>query len=141
MARIKHIAIATNDADGTRDFYTDIIGMNVVRSVEMAKYSGYILSDGYINLAILDFKQDDAAGTERGTAFEGLHHIGIQADPNEGVIEKLTSHGFKPRTDINDALGVKAGSASYNPTHEFKYQGPSGVVIDVSTTGWEGTSD
>ena len=140
MARIKHIAIATNDADATRDFYVDVIGMRVVRTIDAKKYAGYILSDGHINLAILDFKEDDVAGPEWGAGFQGLHHIGIHADPEEGVIEKLAERGFQPRNDINEALGVKAG-ASYNPTHEFKYQGPAGVVIDISTTGWEGTGD
>lgn len=138
MARIKHIAIATKDADRARDFYIKVLGMSLLRTVDQPKYTGYILSDGHLNLALLDYKQDDVAGEEWGAGFEGLHHIGVQVDPSEGVIDKLGESGFSPRDDINQALGVSVGG-NYNPTHEFKYQGPDGVVIDISSVGWEGT--
>ena len=36
------------------------------------------------------------------------------------------------------ALGIDTGGV-HNPKQEFKYQGPDGVVIDISSVGWEGT--
>ncbi len=138
MALIKHIAIATQDADRTRDFYVDILGLEVLQQLEARDYRGYILTDGHINLAILDFKSEEVAGPERGVGFSGLHHIGIQIDADERVPEQLAAAGFTPRDDINKALGVAAGGA-LNPTHEFKFQGPDNVVIDISSVGWEGT--
>ena len=46
--------------------------------------------------------------------------------------------GYAPRSDMNEAIGIKAGG-DYTPTHEFKDQGPDGVVIDISSVGGEGT--
>ncbi len=60
-----------------------------------------IMSDGDLNLVILNFKSDAVAGVERGKGWSGIHHIGFQ---------------------------------------EVKYNGPDGVMVDVSETGWVGTS-
>ncbi len=139
MARIKHIAIASKNPEKTRDFYVDVFGLRLVRSIDQPKYKAFILSDGYINLAILDFHIDDVAGSERGASFQGLHHIGVQIDASERIPERLAEAGYVPRDDINQALGVEQGSGALVATHEFKYAGPDDVVIDISSIGFEGT--
>ena len=139
MALIKHIAIASKNPEKTRDFYVDVLGLRNVRSIDQPKYKGFILSDGYINLAIIDFHSDDVAGAERGAAFQGLHHIGVQVDASERIPERLAEAGYAPRDDINRALGIEQGADTFNATHEFKFGAPDGVVIDISSSGWEGT--
>ena len=64
MARIKHIAIATQDPDKTARFYREGLGLKEVGKVDSPLAVGYYLSDGYINLAVLRFKNDDSATTE-----------------------------------------------------------------------------
>ncbi len=139
MARIKHIAIASKNPEKTRDFYVDVFGLRIVRSIDQPKYKAFILSDGYLNLAIIDFHTDDVAGAERGAAFQGLHHIGVQIDASERIPERLAEAGYAPRDDINRALGTEQGAGAFNASHEFKFGGPDDVVIDISSTGWEGT--
>ena len=139
MAKIRHIAIASKDADKTKKFYTEIFGMEVIQKLDSRKIYGYLLTDGYINMAILDFKEDAVAGSEWGVDFSGLHHMGFQIDESEGIPEKLEAAGYEPRGDINRALGIKEGGAS-SRRHEFKYSAPDGVVIDLSSTGWAATS-
>jgi catechol 2,3-dioxygenase-like lactoylglutathione lyase family enzyme len=139
MAKIKHIAIATQDADKTAKFYTEVFGLQEIAKLDSPNASGYYLSDGDINVAILNFKNDQAAGVERGMEYSGLHHIGFQVESLEEIAEKLAAVGSRPRDDINRALGVGMGG----PRHanvEVKYAAPDGVVVDVSQTGWVGTS-
>jgi catechol 2,3-dioxygenase-like lactoylglutathione lyase family enzyme len=139
MAKIKHIAIATQDADKTAKFYTEGFGLQEIAKLDSPNASGYYLSDGDINVAILNFKNDQAAGVERGMEYSGLHHIGFQVESLEEIAEKLAAAGSRPRDDINRALGVGMGG----PRHanvEVKYAAPDGVVVDVSQTGWVGTS-
>ncbi len=57
MPRIKHIAIRTPDPAKTAAFYKEVFGLE---EVGLAR-AGYYLSDGYINLAILN-SNDDAVG-------------------------------------------------------------------------------
>ena len=139
MAKIKHIALSTQDVDKTARFYIDVFGMKEIAKIDSPTARGYYLSDGDLNLAILNFKNDAAAGVERGKGFSGLHHIGFQVESLEEIAERLAAAGSEPRHDVNEALGVGQGRQQHGNV-EVKYNGPDGVMVDVSETGWVGTS-
>jgi catechol 2,3-dioxygenase-like lactoylglutathione lyase family enzyme len=139
MAKIKHIAISTQDVDATARFYIEVFGLKEVGKVDSPGALGYYLSDGDLNLAILHFKNDAVAGAERGKDFSGIHHIGFQVESLEAITEKLQAAGSAPRDDVNQALGVGHGPRQGGNV-EVKYSGPDGVMVDVSETGWVGTS-
>ncbi len=139
MAKIKHIALSTQDVDRTAAFYVNVFGMKEIARIDSPNARGYYLSDGDLNLAILNFKNDAAAGAERGKDWSGLHHIGFQVESLEAIAEKLAAAGSEPRHDVNPALGVGHGSPRHSNV-EVKYSGPDGVMVDVSETGWVGTS-
>jgi glyoxylase I family protein len=139
MAKIKHIALSTQDVDKTAKFYIDVFGMKEIAKIDSPGARGYYLSDGDINLAILNFKNDAVAGVERGKDWSGIHHIGFQVDNLEAIAEKLAGAGSKPRDDVNQALGVGQHGHRYANV-EVKYSGPDNVMVDVSESGWVGTS-
>jgi catechol 2,3-dioxygenase-like lactoylglutathione lyase family enzyme len=138
MARIKHIAISTQDVDATAKFYIDAFGLKEVGKVNSPNASGYYLTDGYLNIAILNFKNDQAAGVERGKGWSGIHHFGFQVDNIEQIHERLTAVGSKPRDDVNAALQIGMGGERHSNV-EVKYSGPDNVMLDVSETGWVGS--
>src|SRR5437879_12702152 len=76
MPKIKHIAISTQDVDKTAKFYMDVFGMKEIARVNSPGATGYYLSDGDLNLAILNFKNDQVAGAERAKRYSGIHDIG-----------------------------------------------------------------
>jgi len=139
MAKIKHIALSTQDPETTARFYIDVFGMKQIGKVDHPAVSGFFLSDGDLNLAILNFKNDAVAGVERGKEWSGIHHIGFQVESLEAIAEKLAAAGSEPRHDVNEALGVGHGHQRYGNV-EVKYSGPDGVMVDVSETGWVGTT-
>ena len=139
MPKIKHIALSTQDVDATAKFYIDVFGMKEIAKIDGPGARGYYLSDGDINLAILNFKNDAVAGVERGAGWSGIHHIGFQVESLEAIAERLKSAGSVPRDDINQALGVGHGTHR-TANVEVKYVGPDGVTVDVSESGWVGTS-
>jgi catechol 2,3-dioxygenase-like lactoylglutathione lyase family enzyme len=129
MAKIKHIAVATQDPEKTAQFYKDVFGMREIARINSPGATGFHLTDGDINFAVLKFKNDQT----------GLHHIGFEVDSIEEADKKLTIAGAPIRDDINDALGLGKGQ----PAHvnaEVKYSAPDGVIIDISETGWAGTA-
>src|ERR671919_2804714 len=138
MPKIKHIAVSTQDVDKTAKFYIDVFGMKEIGKVDSPGARGYYLSDGHLNLAILNFKTDAVAGVERGTEWSGIHHIGFQVESLEDIADKLQTAGAPRRDDINEALGVGQGRR-HGGNVEVRYSGPDGVVIDASETGWGGT--
>ncbi len=138
MTQIKHIAIATQDADATAKFYVEVMGLTEIAKLDSPNASGYYLSDGNINLAILNFKNDQVTGAEYGKDYSGLHHIGFEVESLAEIAEKLQAAGHTQRDEINAALGI--GMDHHRTSNvEVKWQGPDGVIIDVSATGWVGT--
>jgi glyoxylase I family protein len=137
MPQIKHIAIATQDAEKTAKFYTEVFGLREIAKLDSENAKGYFLSDGNINMAILDFQNDAVAG-ERGKDWSGIHHIGFEVESLEEIEQRLLQANSMPMDEVNQAL--HAGMAG--PRHanvETKYEGPNGEMIDVSQTGWVGT--
>src|SRR5499433_3425336 len=109
MPKIKHIALSTQDVEKTAKFYVETFGMKEVGKVYDPGTRGVFLTDGDLNLAILNFKNDVAAGVERGKDFSGIHHIGFQVESVDAITEKLAEAGSQPRDDVNQALGVGPG--------------------------------
>src|SRR5438876_4235161 len=100
MAKIKHIALSTQDPDKTARFYIDVFGMKEIGKINNPNASGYYLSDGDLNLAILKFKNDAVAGVERGKDFYGLHHFGFQVENLELITERIAAAGAPRRDDV-----------------------------------------
>jgi catechol 2,3-dioxygenase-like lactoylglutathione lyase family enzyme len=134
MPKLRHIALTTHDVEGTAKFYIEVFGMKEMGKINDPGTTGCFLSDGYINLAILSFKNDQAAGVERGKAFTGIHHFGFEVEDIAAIADKLATAGARRRRDVEQALGVVDGERKHNV--EVKYTGPDGVMLDVSETGW-----
>ena len=139
MAQIKHIAIATQDAEKTARFYKEVFGLREIEKLDGENAKGFFLSDGNINVAILDFQNDQVAGAERGKGYSGIHHIGFEVESLEEIAKRLQAANSQPREDINQALQIGGMGAGSHGNVEVKYGGPDGVIIDVSETGWVGT--
>ena len=137
MAKIKHIAIASQNPDKTAAFYKDVLGLEEVGKVTSDNADGYYLSDGNVNMAILKFKNDVVTG-DVDSDYSGIHHIGFEVENLEDIAQKLAAAGGSPREDINQALGMGLGSGRHGNA-EVRYSGPDGVMFDVSQTGWVGT--
>lgn len=127
MARLKHIAIRTGDVSGTAAFYKEAFDL---REVGKGR-SGVYLSDGHINLAILNLKTP--------TSRAGVDHFGFQVENLEGTVARVTELGGQltelaretPRDD-------PAQPRSY---FEVKVAGPDEQEIDVSDSGWAGAHE
>ncbi|MCI0547915.1 MAG: VOC family protein [Candidatus Rokubacteria bacterium] len=139
MAKLRHIALATPDPEKTAKFYVDVFGLKQIGRIDQPAVSGFFLTDGDINLAILKFKNDAAAGRECGKDYAGLHHFGFQVESLEAIGERLAAAGSARRDDVNEALGV-GRPGQRNANVEVKWSGPDGVLVDVSETGWVGAA-
>eukprot|EP01036_Dinobryon_divergens_P021012 gene21012-28834_t len=77
MAKLRHIAMAVPNPEEAAKFYIKTFGMTEVGKTESPIASGVYLTDGTINLALLNYKTDEAAGKERGKDYVGVHHVGF----------------------------------------------------------------
>jgi len=74
VARIKHIALTTKDPAQVAEFYKSALGLK-----ELRRHNGNVfLTDGYIHVAVLKTKGEEAADMgAHGPHFTGVHHFGF----------------------------------------------------------------
>jgi lactoylglutathione lyase len=132
MPRIKHIALTTKDPGKTAAFYKEAFGMQEVRR---APNGAVFLTDGYINLAILNWKTEKSADVgANGPNYSGIHHFGFEVE-DLGEAAKNLEHAQGERLEEKAGLDMEMAAGGRN--FEMKWAGPDGVVIDISHTGWE----
>jgi len=124
MAKIRHLAIHTDDPDRLADFYVQVFGMKRTQDSPAVPGTGRAVwvTDGYIDVAII---QPHDSKTPRG-----LNHFGftLEADEQPGVYRRLAEHDRAPyrpppgRPYIEDAA-----------------RDVDGNKFDLSTTGLRST--
>jgi len=121
MARIKHIALTTKNPDQVAAFYRDGLGLKEIRR---SPSGAVFLTDGYINLAILNWKTEkDADVGANGPNYNGIHHFGFEVDDLDEACRRLEA--------------VQAKRPGRHRNFEMKWAGPDEVVFDISHTGWQ----
>ena len=71
--KLRHIAISVPDKEKAAKFYEETFGFERVSQSRVATR----LSDGVMNITLLQFETQEDAGDDRGKDFVGLHHFGI----------------------------------------------------------------
>jgi catechol 2,3-dioxygenase-like lactoylglutathione lyase family enzyme len=120
MAKIRHIAIRSEDVDKTVTFFTEVFGLQLV---QRRGHGPVDLSDGDVNITVLPLTVG-AAGDGR----PGFDHIGFSVENEDAVRERLVASGA---TELNP---IRLGDVYY----EAKFKSPQGLVIDVGH--WAGAS-
>lgn len=136
MARIKHIALTTENPAAIADFYKQAFDME---EISRSPTGAVFLTDGYINLALLNWKtEQDADVGPNGPNYSGIHHLDFQVDDLDQACQQL--EGSKGE-QLSTREGIdRAMAPTGRRNFEMKWAGPDGVVIDISQTGWAGTS-
>ena len=120
-AKIRHVAISTEDPEKTAAWYKEVFGLE---EVGRSPSGGIYLSDGDINFAVLRIRAKD----DSGRVETGVHHFGFVVEDPEATYQKLDAMGAArlPTVPLGDQY------------FEVKYLGPDGVTVDVGEHGWVG---
>ncbi len=126
MSKMRHIALSVRDPEASAKFFEDALGFQRAGRAMRGVY----LTDGVINVALLNFGDEPVPGFEDQPGYTGLIHFGMWVDNLE-------------QTDA----AVKAAGGSYltgrkekdpNVFYEVKYRTPDGIVFDATESGWRG---
>lgn len=87
MARIKHIAIYSDNPRKLAEFYRDTFGMEITGGEDGGQCW---ITDGYMNVALLPRRLE--------TSPRGIDHFGFTLEPDEKpvIYEKMIQLGLKP---------------------------------------------
>ncbi len=143
MARIKHIALVTDDPAATAEFYKTHFGLTeLYRRPSTTGDKGVWLSDGYIYFAILKYGDADAPklGPGQSSDLRGIHHIGFQVDDIDATANELQAAGVK-RVPMemhgHEERAPTPMQAASGGALNLKYLGPDAVHFDVRQKGWD----
>ena len=125
-SKLRHIAISVRDPEATARFFEKAFGMTRAGNAQRGVY----MTDGVMNVALLNFGDEPIAGMEGQTNVTGLIHFGMWVDSVEEADAKVKAAGGSYMTGRKEA--------NPNVYYEVKYKTPEGIVFDVTESGWKG---
>jgi catechol 2,3-dioxygenase-like lactoylglutathione lyase family enzyme len=130
MAKLRHIAITVPDPWKAAEFYMRAFGMRKVGETDWANARGVYLSDGVVNLALLQYKTDEAAG-KQGRDYVGIHHLGFWVDDVDASRRAVEAAGAR------HWMGEPSDGTGF---YEVKFHDPDGIAFDITANGWSGAA-
>ena len=124
MAKLRHIALIVPDPEKAARFFEEAFDMKVAGKARRGLY----VSDGTVNVALLRQIPGEKVG---------IYHFGMWVDDLDEAERKVVAAGGtyldgRPEPKAPDAA---ADAHSY---YEAKYKDPTGIVFDLTHTGWIG---
>ena len=129
-ARLRHIALCVKDIDASAAFYAEAFGMKQTEKHEGKTAYAVYMSDGEVNLALLQYKGEVGSGVPKG--WTGIHHFGFQCDDIPSQQKQIEKAGGKFFFDLNEPE---------DDGFERKFKDPNGIVFDINWKGWQLTRD
>jgi methylmalonyl-CoA/ethylmalonyl-CoA epimerase len=117
MAKLRHIAIIVEDPEASAKFFEQAFDMTRAGTARRGIY----MTDGIFNVALLKKENDQEK--------LGLYHFGMWVDDLDEAEKKVVSAGGEY------LAGRPTSPKSY---YEAKYKSPTGLVFDLTHTGWAG---
>jgi len=128
--KLRHIALSVPDPQKAAAFYETALGMTRVGENDHPGATAVYLSDGVMNVALLRYKTEQAAGGDPD-AF-GIHHFGFVVDDVDAAGAEIEAAGG------NWLMGEANGSGAF---YEIKYRDPDGQIFDINEGGWKTGGD
>ena len=129
--RIRHIALVVKDLEATADFYEKALGLKRSPMSEGPTARRIYMSDGHVNLALLQYKGETGSGLKDAASFVGMHHFGFQVDDLAKQQKTIEQAGGKFFFDLGKPE---------DDDFERKFRDPNGIIFDINWKGWILTS-
>jgi catechol-2,3-dioxygenase len=117
MEKLRHIAILTHQPEKLADFYKRVFEL---KELFRTKRGSIHLSDGDVNLAILNANDPKEPGQRLG-----LYHFGFHVKDPKAVAKRIQ--------EVYPEGSPKARQATYA---ESRGVDPDGNLFDISSVGW-----
>jgi len=129
-ARLRHFAVVVGDLEKSARFYEGVFGLKRVGQETLDFAAAIYLSDGVINLALLNYFGKRGSGLDDAKSYIGAHHFGFQVDDLAETQKRIEALGGKFFFDL--------GNDAEKENFERKFKDPDGVIFDISKKGWQG---
>lgn len=130
MARLRHFAVVVRDLEKSAKFYEGVFDLKRVGAETLDFATAIYLSDGVINLALLNYHGKRGSGLDDAKSFVGAHHFGFQVEDIAATQKRIEAAGGTFFFDL--------GSDQEKENFERKFKDPDGIIFDISKKGWQG---
>jgi len=130
VARLRHFAIVVRDLEKSARFYEQVFDLKRVGQETLDFAAAVYLSDGVINLALLNYFGKRGSGLDDAKNFVGAHHFGFQVDNIAETQKQIEAAGGTFFFDL--------GEDQEKENFERKFKDPDGIIFDISYKGWLG---
>lgn len=132
MAKLRHFALVVRDLEKSAKFYENVFDLKRVGQETLDFAAAVYLSDGTINLALLNYFGERGSGLNDAKTFVGAHHFGFQVDDIAKAQQRIEEAGGTFFFDL--------GNDQEKENFERKFKDPDGIIFDISKKGWLGTN-
>jgi predicted enzyme related to lactoylglutathione lyase len=132
MPRLRHFAIVVSDLERSAKFYEEVFELKRVGQETLDFAAAIYLSDGIINLALLNYFGKRGSGLDDAKSFVGPHHFGFQVEDIASMQRRIEEAGGKFFFDLGDDQEKE--------NFERKFKDPDGIIFDISKRGWLGAT-
>jgi predicted enzyme related to lactoylglutathione lyase len=128
MEKLRHIALSVSDPEAAAQFFEQAFGMT--RAGRAMR--GWYMTDGVMNVALLNFKDETVPGYAGLKDVRGVIHFGMWVDNLEEAEARVKAAGGTYLTGRKET--------GPNVFYEVKYRTPDGIVFDITESGWKGAT-
>ncbi|WP_341502060.1 VOC family protein [Gallaecimonas sp. GXIMD4217] len=98
IRHIDHLVLRVSDLQAMLDFYTDVLGCRLERTVEEIGLYQLRAGRSLIDLVTVDGKLGQAGGAAPGPQGRNLDHLCLRIEPFDGeaILAHLEGHGCEP---------------------------------------------
>lgn len=132
MAKLRHFALVVGDLEKSANFYQSVFDLKRVGQETLDFAAAIYLSDGTINLALLNYFGRRGSGLDDAKNFVGAHHFGFQVDDIAKAQKRIEEAGGTFFFDL--------GNDQEKENFERKFKDPDGIIFDISKKGWLGAN-
>ncbi|GAB3627100.1 glyoxalase [Pandoraea terrae] len=126
MDKLRHIALSVEDPESAAQFFEQAFGMRRAGNA----MRGIYMTDGVMNVALLNFKDETVPGYAGLKDVRGVIHFGMWVDDIAQTEARVKAAGGTYLTGRHET--------SPNVFYEVKYRMPDGTVFDITENGWTG---
>ena len=123
--KLRHIAVSVPNVAEAQKFFEEAFGMWKAGDAGRGVY----MTDGVMNVALLA-KGGKVEGIKSDEPFYGPMHFGMWVDDLEQAEEQVKRAGA-----VHHQGRPPATPNSY---YEVKYRDPTGIIFDLTASGWRG---
>jgi len=121
MAKINHVALKVSDLEAATKFYENVFGFCQVKTGRSRGHISRHLTDGYVDLALMVYDNEDDEEAKLVGEGPAIHHFGIEVDDRHRFIEKIKANG---------------GTLLSSPdSGTVKFRSPDGTIAEIVDAG------